>query len=134
MRTDLPNDQSEAHFKSERAVVSTLRLRKSMTPAECALWAELRRLPLNGTHFRRRAPFGPFIVDFLCHGAKLAIEIDGGAHNAPDVERRDLERQQWIEGKGYLVLRFENRRVLRDTKAVAEEIFLQAQRRLKRGE
>jgi very-short-patch-repair endonuclease len=132
MRSDLPNAQSEAHFKSERAVVSARRLRKSMTPAKCALWVELIRLPLKGTHFRRQAPFGPFIVDFLCHGAKLAVEIDGGAHEAPDVARRDLERQQSIESKDYLVLRFENRRVFRDAKAVAQEIFVEAQRRLKR--
>jgi very-short-patch-repair endonuclease len=82
MRSDLPNENSAAHFKSTRAVVAARRLRRTMTRAECALWVELRRLPLKGTHFRRQAPFGPFIADFLCHGARLIIEVDGGAHSA----------------------------------------------------
>jgi very-short-patch-repair endonuclease len=96
-----------------------------MTPAECALWVELRRLPLNGTHFRRQAPIGPFIADFLCHGARLVIEVDGGAHDAPDVASRDLARQLWIESRGYRLLRFTNAQVLADVRAVAQQILAQ---------
>ena len=123
MRSDLPGPESAATFKSERAVVSARRMRKAMTRAECLLWAELRRLPLRGTHFRRQAPFGPFIADFLCHGARLVVEVDGDVHAAPDAERRDLERQSWIESRGYRVLRVANARVLANAHAVAQEIF-----------
>jgi very-short-patch-repair endonuclease len=130
MRTDLPNETSAAHFKSERAVVTARRLRRSMTKAECALWVELRRLPLSGTHFRRQAVFGPYIADFLCHGARLIVEVDGGAHDAPDAPRRDLERQQWIESRGYVVLRFSNANVLKDSHGVAREVFVAARVRL----
>ena len=45
MRADLPSPESAAHFKSHRARNSARRMRKAMTPAECALWIELRRLP-----------------------------------------------------------------------------------------
>jgi very-short-patch-repair endonuclease len=117
VRTDLPNENSSAHFKSERAVVTARRLRRSMTKAECQLWAELRRLPLRGTHFRRQAPFGPFIADFLCHGARLIVEVDGSVHGAPDVAANDAERQEWIESREYLVVRFANAEVLRDVRA-----------------
>jgi len=131
MRSDLPNEASAAHFKSERAVVAARRLRRAMTPAECALWVELRRLPLKGTHFRRQAPFGPFIADFLCHGARLIVEVDGGAHSAPSTALRDAERQAWIESRGYRVLRFSNADVLADTRAVARAVFAQIDARLR---
>lgn len=130
MRTDLPNKNSAAHFKSDRAVESARRLRRSMTAAECALWVELRRFPLKGTHFRRQAPFGPFIADFLCHGARLIVEIDGGAHDFDDVALRDAEREAWIQSRGYRVLRFKNADVLKDVRGVAGEILAQAQRAL----
>jgi very-short-patch-repair endonuclease len=130
MRTDLPGPDSEAHFKSDRAVVIARRLRKEATPAERTLWFELRRLRPSGTHFRRQAPFGPFIVDFACHRAKLVVEIDGGAHNAPDVALRDVERQQWIVERGYRVLRFSNADVLCDVRGVARRIFEVAARRV----
>ena len=74
-----------ARLKSDRAVSIARRLRREMTPAEKALWFELRRLAVEGSHFRKQSPLGPFIVDFVCHGAALAIELDGGAHDAPDV-------------------------------------------------
>jgi very-short-patch-repair endonuclease len=112
-----------ARLKSDGAVAIARRLRKAMTPAEKALWFALRKLPLEGTHFRRQAPMGPFIADFVCHSAKLIIELDGGAHRAADVALRDVERQRWIEGRGYRVLRIENARALANSHAVAEEIF-----------
>ncbi|MCC6786495.1 MAG: endonuclease domain-containing protein [Hyphomonadaceae bacterium] len=131
MRTDLPDENSSAHFKSERAVVAARRLRQAMTKAECALWVELRRLPLKGTHFRRQAPFGPFIADFLCHKARLIVEVDGGAHEAISVASRDVERQQWIENRGYRMLRFTNAEVLADTLGVARIVFAETDARLR---
>lgn len=127
---DLPNENSAARFKDERAVIVARRLRKEMTPSERALWFESRRRRVEGTHFRRQTPLGPFIVDFVCHGAKLAIEVDGGAHCAPDVAARDAGRQQWIEARGYRVLRFKNADVLRNVCAVADAIFAEARMRM----
>jgi len=56
MRTDLTSEASSAHLKADRAVIAARRLRKAMTPAEQRLWFELRRLPLERTHFRRQSP------------------------------------------------------------------------------
>ncbi|MGQ0532498.1 MAG: endonuclease domain-containing protein, partial [Caulobacteraceae bacterium] len=61
------------------AVVLARSLRKSMTPAERALWQELRRASLEGSHFRRQTPIGPYIVDFACRAARLVVEVDGNA-------------------------------------------------------
>jgi very-short-patch-repair endonuclease len=133
VRDDLTADGVAARLKSARAVATARRLRKAMTPAEKSLWFELRRLPLEGTHFRRQTPVGPFIADFACHGAKLILELDGGAHLAPDVAVDDLERQQWIEGRGYRVLRFSNAEILRDVKSVVRRIFAETRIRMPRG-
>jgi very-short-patch-repair endonuclease len=98
------------------------RLRKNMTPAEKTLWSVLRRIAPEQAHFRKQAPLGPFIVDFASHAAKLVIELEGGAHDAPDVAPRDIERREWIEGRGYRVLRFRNEDVLEDAERVAKYI------------
>jgi very-short-patch-repair endonuclease len=132
MRDDLPGPQSAAIFKSTHAHTLAKRLRRSMTQAEQALWYELRRLREPGTHFRRQSPFGPYVVDFLCHGARLVIEVDGGAHNAPDRQLDDAERQVWIESRGYKVLRFRNADVEREIRAVVRVIAAEMQMRLKR--
>lgn len=95
------------------------------------MWVELRRLPLKGTHFRRQSPFGPFIADFLCHKARLIVEVDGGVHAVEACAARDAERQEWIESRGFRVLRFTNAEVLADTRRVARAIFAEADARLR---
>jgi cyclase len=47
-----------------------------MTEVEKILWKELRNNKL-GYKFRRQHPISNFIIDFYCHEAKLAIELDG---------------------------------------------------------
>src|SRR5262249_17276328 len=52
-------------------------LRRSMTLPEVILWQELRRSRFKRLRFRRRHPIGPYILDFFCSSARLAVEIDG---------------------------------------------------------
>lgn len=56
------------------------RLRGSMTDAELCLWRYLRRRQMDGFKFRRRHPFGDYILDFVCLEARVVIEVDGGQH------------------------------------------------------
>ena len=129
MRTDLPNEQSAAIFKSDHAQTLAKRLRRSMTRAEQSLWWELRRLREPGTHFRRQSPFGPHVVDFLCHGARLVIEVDGGVHDALGRQHDDAERQAWIESRGYKVIRFKNADVQQDIGTVVRAIAAEMRQR-----
>jgi very-short-patch-repair endonuclease len=55
-------------------------LRKRLTPQEVKLWVKLRELKPLGFHFRRQAPLGRYIVDFVSFGSKLIVEADGGQH------------------------------------------------------
>jgi very-short-patch-repair endonuclease len=120
-------------LKSDRAVPMAKRLRKTMTPAEKALWSVLRRMAPEAAHFRKQAPIGPFIVDFASHAAKLVVELEGGAHDAPDVAVRDVERREWIEGRGYRVLRFRNDEVLKDAVMIAKYVCAEAMSRIDGG-
>lgn len=53
-----------------------------MTDAERQVWRMLRVRQVNGHKFRRQVPIGRYIADFLCHEARLIVEIDGGQHDA----------------------------------------------------
>jgi len=55
-------------------------LRKRLTPQEVKLWVKLRELKPLGFHFRRQAPIGSYIVDFVSFSARIVIEVDGGQH------------------------------------------------------
>ena len=100
-------------------------LRKNMTDAERTLWYFLRSRRLAGLKFRRQVPIGPYIVDFACLEKKVIVELDGGAHNFPDHRRYDSQRDAYLEGQGFRVLRFWNHEVLSDIEAVLT-VILQA--------
>ncbi len=101
------------------------KLRANTTPHERALWRALKELPVEGTHFRRQAPIGRYVVDFFCPAKRLVIELDGGHHNEDATAARDSERQAWLEQEGYRVIRFWNSDVAADLNAVMERIYME---------
>jgi very-short-patch-repair endonuclease len=101
------------------------KLRANTTPHERALWRALKELPMSGTHFRRQAPIGPYVVDFFCPAARLIIELDGGHHNEDEAAVRDHVRQSWLEHEGYRVIRFWNSDINNNIEAVMERIYVE---------
>jgi len=101
------------------------KLRANTTPHERTLWRALKELPLEGTHFRRQAPIGAYVVDFLCPAKRLILELDGGHHNDDEQAQRDRERQAWLEKEGYRVVRFWNSDISSDLNAVLERVYLE---------
>jgi very-short-patch-repair endonuclease len=97
-------------------------LRRDMTDAERLLWKHLRAHRFAGTKFRRQEPIGPYIVDFVSHGPRLIIELDGGQHSTQAAY--DEERTRWLNSRGYRVIRFWNNQVLTETEPVLESIAL----------
>ncbi|MEO9340103.1 DUF559 domain-containing protein [Mesorhizobium sp. SB112] len=95
-------------------------LRRELTEAEGKLWQELRSRRLDGIKFRRQAPVGRFVADFLCADAMLIIEIDGSQH-ADSVY--DRERDAELKARGFRVLRFWNDDVLREMNSVCDTII-----------
>jgi very-short-patch-repair endonuclease len=98
--------------------------RRGETEAEQALWNNLYRIPLEGTHFRRQVAIGPYRADFGSLRLKLLIEVDGLIHDEPEQRQRDLTRAEWLENEGYRVIRFSNHDVMTDMNSVLRAIDL----------
>ena len=62
---------------NKTATIRARRLRREDTAAEARLWNSLRDRRLGGWKWRRQAPCGPYIVDFLCVEAGLVVELGG---------------------------------------------------------
>jgi len=97
-------------------------LRNNATEAEHRLWQELRLLRREGFHFRRQAPLGPFIADFVCHRARLVIEIDGGQHAREANLAADTRRTEALAAHGFRVMRFWNDDVWANLEGIVDMI------------
>lgn len=117
--------KSESHFGYEMAAPMLYSLlknfafenRKKPTEAESILWDYLKGNTI-GVHFRRQHIIGQFIADFVCLSHKLIIEIDGKYHQLPEQQVTDEERTEWLESKGFTVIRFKNEQIIADTDRV----------------
>jgi very-short-patch-repair endonuclease len=114
-------DMIESRTMVDRQREFARQMRAEPTDAERVLWQRLRHdIALAGSHFRRQALVGPFIVDFASRKAKLVIELDGGQHDWQQAS--DALRTQRIEAAGYRVLRFWNHDVFGNLEGVLSEI------------
>jgi len=95
-------------------------LRNNPTEAETRLWQALSARKIAGTRFNRQVRIEPFICDFVARTPKLIIEVDGGQHAIHAEE--DARRTQYLEARGYRVLRFWNHDVLANLDGVIAEI------------
>ena len=107
------------------------RFRREMNPAEIALWLGLRANDA-GLRFRKQYAAGDYVLDFYCAPAKLAIEVDGEAHERGDRPARDARRDAWLRDRGVRVLRYGAREVLANTEGVVRQVVGVAFRRLGR--
>lgn len=95
--------------------------RNNMTEAESVLWNCLRCNAL-GHKFVRQYIIGNYIVDFICRDGGLVIEVDGAYHSEPKQEELDKKREEWLEDRGYHIMRFSNDEILMDIDNVIESI------------
>jgi very-short-patch-repair endonuclease len=95
------------------------RLRKEMTETELLLWERIRKNKNGGYRFRAQHPIGKFIVDFYCHEALLAIEIDGSIHQNNIVAERDEGRELEIRKLGINIIRFTSEEIHNNLDKVA---------------
>jgi len=103
------------------------RLRNNSTDAERLLWSRLRRKQVLGIQFYRQKPIGEYVVDFYAPRVKLVVEVDG-AQRFESVERaQDTARSEYLCRQGLLVLRFDNRQVLREMDAALAVIHEQVE-------
>src|SRR5215831_8522212 len=115
---------SEEHRSHARS------LRRTMTRAETLLWRYLKAHRIDGLGFRRQAPMGNYIVDMVCHEARIVVELDGETHDFEQQQERDQIRDAWLATRGYVVLRFMNKDVLSNLEGVVTVIRETAKARL----
>jgi len=97
------------------------KLRQPQTRAEYKLWQSLRARQLGGFKFRRQAPIGSYIADFLCFEKRLVVELDGETHAKQELY--DWQRTDELARQGYRVLRFTNSHVYEDLESVLQTIL-----------
>lgn len=97
-------------------------LRRNQTEAEKTFWTHVRNSQFYGMRFFRQYSIGPYILDFYCPAAKLAVELDGGQHNQYDSQEYDTVRSEYLKAQGIEVIRFWNHAVLIDTDSVLTKL------------
>lgn len=84
-------------------------MRRADAPdVEQRLWAALKRLNERGYHFRRRAVYQSFRLDFVEHDILLAIDLVGGDPGSRFEVRLspDIAKAHVLASAGYTLLRF----------------------------
>jgi very-short-patch-repair endonuclease len=100
------------------------RQRAMMTRAEALFWSMVRAHRLGGSKWRRQAPLGPYVVDFLCEQLKLVVELDGPPHETAEARAKDASRDRWLADEGYTVLRIMNDELLGNPGAIEKRLLL----------
>jgi very-short-patch-repair endonuclease len=94
-------------------------LRRQMSLPEVLLWKALKGRQLQGLHFRKQHPVGPYVLDFYCDAEKRAVEVDGSSH---DFGARP-DRDDRLRAQGIATLRLPASLVLRDMDAATRAIL-----------
>lgn len=106
---------------NKKLVHNAQALRKNMTPEEKHLWYDfLRKLPVT---VKRQKNIENYIVDFYIATGKIAIEIDGIQHTAPEHLAADAARDKALGNWGITVLRYSNADIRERFQTVAEDIL-----------
>ena len=96
--------------------------RGNPTQAEDILWTLLKGKKIESHKFRRQHIIGKYIADFVCLDKKLVIEVDGAIHQLPENKESDIQRTEWLNSKGYSVLRFTNEEIIGGIENVINKI------------
>jgi very-short-patch-repair endonuclease len=103
-------------------VAMARRFRRALSPPEARLWSRLRIRATELPAFRRQHPIGPYVLDFYCAKARLAVEIDGMAHDLGVRPQRDSRRDAWLAARGVRVMRIAAADVMRNVDDVADAV------------
>jgi len=103
-------------LRDARLTAYAKEMRREMTEPETRLWLQLRACRFEGVKFRRQKVIGRYIADFAANDPRLVVEVDGHTHDVDDP--RDAERTQFLNKRGYHVVRFTNPDVMTNLEGV----------------
>ena len=72
--------------------------------------------------FRRQYSIDPYVLDFYCAKAKVALEVDGIVHDMGDNPLRDEKRDAFLREHGIEVMRIPAADVLQSPDDVADGV------------
>jgi very-short-patch-repair endonuclease len=101
-------------------------LRRALSVPEARHWNRLRTRVPGKPVFRRQHPIGPYVLDFYCAKARLAIELDGASHDMGDRPQRDIRRDAWLKKHGVTVVRIVANDLTREIDEAADAIVRMA--------
>ena len=104
-----------------RSVKLARKLRSEMSLPEVLLWRVLRTRP-GGFKFRRQHPAGQYVLDFYCAAVRLAVEVDGAAHEGDAATKRDSRRSDFLRSQHVATLRIPAGSVLVEMESVVTRI------------
>ena len=90
--------------------------RGEMTLAESLLW-DCLKAEIPDYHF-----IGDYIADFACLSRQLVIEVDGEYHFTDEQQLLDEARTEFLNKRGFYVMRFTNQEVMNEIDNVIETI------------
>lgn len=102
-----------------KAIKQARWFRNNSTKPEKMLWQKLRKSQL-GYKFRRQAPLGPYVVDFLCVEKMLIVEVDGLSHHEGKQLQHDRNREAYLQNHGFKT--FTNEQIKENTASVTGSI------------
>jgi very-short-patch-repair endonuclease len=129
--SDDPSPRQKKHSTlgaPDRTIRMARKLRKNMSLPEVLLWVQLQQHP-GGYLFRKQHPIGPYVLDFCCVRAQLAIEVDGESHNRGDRPARNEVRDAWVLEQEFDTIRFSAKEVLKNMEGVLLTIVAECQTR-----
>src|SRR5688572_1911864 len=109
------------------------RFRRDMTLPEIVLWRALRGRALEGLRFRKQHPLSRCVLDFYLPSARLAVEVDGLAHDLGDNPARDARRDASLASRGIKVLRVPAAAVLDEDSLEGVLRFIAKEARVRTG-
>ena len=95
--------------------------RGEMTLAESLLW-DCLKAEIPDYHFRRQHVIGDYIAAFACLSRQLVIEVDGEYHFTDEQQLLDEARTEFLNKRGFYVMRFTNQEVMNEIDNVIETI------------
>ena len=106
----LPADGGLAFLQRNKELRQPSRdLRTDATKQENHIWYDFLRD--FRPRFTRQRIVNNYILDFFCHEAMLAVELDGSQHYEPEAVEYDKTRTDYLNELGVEVIRFDNREI-----------------------
>jgi very-short-patch-repair endonuclease len=97
-------------------------LRSRLSPPEVLLRVSFRARHPDLPRWRRQRPISPYVADFDCSAARLAVEIDGSSHGEDARIVYGEVRDRYLRRLGYHVFRISAAEVMSTADEVADGV------------